>query len=56
MDIDKGLEALPCASGWCVKLLEGPNLNNGEPFYYNFVCIQCKKLSFYICFIISNHK
>lgn len=28
--LEKGVEALPCVSGWCGKIIESQNLNNGE--------------------------
>lgn len=27
---EKGVDAVPCASGWCGKILETQGLNNGK--------------------------
>lgn len=27
---EKGVETVPCASGWCMKIIESRNLNNGN--------------------------
>ena len=31
-EIEKGIEAVPCASGWCSKIIEGGN-NDGTHIY-----------------------
>lgn len=32
--LEKGVEAVPCVSGWCGKIIESQNLNNGELFCF----------------------
>lgn len=27
--LEKGVDAVPCVSGWCGKIIESQNLNNG---------------------------
>lgn len=32
--VEKGVDAVPCVSGWCGKIIESQNLNNGEHLYF----------------------
>lgn len=31
--LEKGVEAVPCVSGWCGKIIESQNLNNGNDYF-----------------------
>jgi len=37
---EKGVEAVPCASGWCVKIIESKNLNNEYGTATERSCLQ----------------
>lgn len=43
---EHGVKAEPCASGWCGKIIEAPNLNNGMLFiirikiYFSAIILQ----------------
>ncbi|XP_011494008.1 PREDICTED: uncharacterized protein LOC105359188 isoform X2 [Ceratosolen solmsi marchali] len=37
---DKAVEAVPCASGWCVKIIESQNLNNEYGLATERSCLQ----------------
>lgn len=30
IEMEKGVDAVPCASGWCGKIIERQGLNNGK--------------------------
>lgn len=35
--VEKGVDAVPCVSGWCGKIIESQNLNNGELFRFYLI-------------------
>ncbi|XP_044588494.1 uncharacterized protein LOC123267739 [Cotesia glomerata] len=37
---EHGVEAIPCASGWCGKIIESPNLNNEYGTATQRMCLQ----------------
>lgn len=37
---EKGVEAIPCASGWCGKIIESQNLNNEYGTATQRMCLQ----------------
>lgn len=38
--LEKGVDAVPCVSGWCGKIIESQNLNNGELFCFHIYIRQ----------------